>query len=86
MADHGGQVSVQIDSGTPVTVGLGKASEDVLVRLAIGEISGQAQHTVKITHTGPNGTLVYFDFLEIAYPSSALPDFERSSQTTLATD
>ena len=86
MADHGGQVSVQIDSGTPVTVGLGKASEDVLVRLAIGEISGQAQHTVKITHTGPNGTLVYFDFLEIAYPSSALPDFERSSETTLATD
>ena len=86
LADHGGQVAVQVDGGAPVTLGLGKAAEDVLVRLPIAEISGQAQHTVTITHTGASGTVVYFDFLEIAYPSYALPDFERNPQTTLATD
>ncbi len=86
MAEHGGQVSVRIDGGTPVTFGLGKAAEDVLVRLPVAKISGQAQHTVTMTHSGSNGTLVYFDFLEIAYPSYVLPDFERNSQTTLATD
>ena len=86
LLDHGGQVSVQIDGCTPVTLGLGKPAEDVLVRLPIAEISGQAQHTVTITHTGANGTVVYFDFLEIAYPSYALPEFERNAQTTLATD
>jgi hypothetical protein len=69
-----------------VTLALGKAAEDVLVRLPIAPVSGQAQHSVTITHTGASGTVVYFDFLEIAYPSGALPDFEKNSQTTLATD
>jgi hypothetical protein len=86
LADHGGQVSVKIDGCVPVTLGLGKPAEDVLVRLPIAEISGQAQHTVTITHTGANGTVVYFDYLEIAYPSDTLPEFERNLQTTLATD
>ena len=86
LADHGGQVAVQVDGGAPVTLGLGKAAEDVLVRLPVAAVSGQTQHTVTITHTGANGTVVYFDFLEIAYPSVTLPDFERNSQTTLATD
>jgi hypothetical protein len=63
-----------------------KASEDVLVRLPVAAVSGQTQHTVTITHTGVSGTVVYFDFLEIVYPSVTLPDFERNSQTTLATD
>ena len=78
LADHGGQVTVQVDGGTPVTLGLAKAAEDVLVRVPIAAVSGQAQHTVTITHTGANGTVVYFDFLEIAYPSATLPDFERN--------
>jgi hypothetical protein len=86
LADHGGQVVVRVDGGAPVTLGLVKASEDVLVRLPVAAISGQPQHTVTITHTGISGTVVYFDFLEIVYPSVTLPDFERNSQTTLATD
>ena len=86
LADHGGQVSVQIDGCNPVTLGLAKAAEDVLVRLPIAAMSGQTQHTVTMTHTGAKGTLVYFDFLEIVYPSYDLPDFERNLQTTLATD
>jgi hypothetical protein len=41
---------------------------------------------VTITHTGAAGTVVYFDFLEIAYSSATLPDFAPVEQTTLATD
>jgi hypothetical protein len=86
LADRGGQVAVQVDGSGPVTLNLGKAAEDVLVRLPIGVVSDRAQHTVTITHSSANGTVVYFDFLEIAYPSVTLPDFERLEQTTLATD
>jgi len=86
LADRGGQVAVQVDGSTPLALDLEKAAEDVLVRVPIAALSGQAQHTVTITHTGATGTVVYFDFLEIAYPSATLPDFERVEQTTLATD
>ena len=86
LLDQGGQVAAQVDGTTPVTLDLEKAAEDVLVRLPIGAVSGQAQHTVTITHTGATGAAVYFDFLEIAYPSATLPDFDRMEQTTLATD
>jgi hypothetical protein len=86
LADHGGQVAVQVDGSTPLAVDLEKAAEDVLIRLPIAALSGQAQHTVTITHTGATGTVVYFDFLEIAYLSATLPDFARVEQTTLATD
>jgi hypothetical protein len=86
LVEHGGQAAVQVDGGTPMALDLGKAAEDVLVRVPIAAVSGQAQHTVTIAHTGANGTVVYFDFLEIAYPSVTLPDFERLEQTTLATD
>ena len=47
------------------------------MRVPIAELAGQVPHTVTITHTGAAGTLVYFDFLEIAYPSTSLPDFAR---------
>ncbi len=86
LVDQGGKVSVQVDGGSPLTLDLAKAAEDVLVRLPVAELAGQAQHTVTITHTGVTGTLVYFDFLEIAYPSGSLPDFAPIAQTTLATD
>ncbi len=86
LLDNGGQVAVQVDGNTPVTLVLAKASEDVLVRLPIAALPGQVQHTVTITHTGAAGTLVYFDFLEIAYASATLPDFGRMEKTTLATD
>ncbi len=86
LADHGGQIAVQVDEGPPVTIALGLAGEDVLVRVPIAAVSGQALHSVTITHTGASGTVVYFDFLEMAYPSVTLPDFEAAEQTTLATD
>ena len=86
LVDNGGQVAVQVDGSTPVTLDLSKAAEDVLVRLPIAALPGQVQHTVTVTHTGAAGTLVYFDFLEIAYASATLPDFAPVAQTTLATD
>ena len=86
LVDQGGKVSVQVDGAAPVGLDLAKAAEDVLVRVPIAELAGQVAHTVTITHTGATGTPVYFDFLEIAYPSASLPDFAPVAQTTLATD
>jgi hypothetical protein len=49
-------------------------------------MAGGTQHTVTITHTGALGDPFYFDFLEIAIPTGALPAFQPDPQTTLATD
>ena len=86
LVDQGGKVSVQVDGAAPVGLDLAKAAEDVLARMPIAELAGQVAHTVTITHTGATGTPVYFDFLEIAYPSASLPDFAPVAQSTLATD
>ena len=80
------QISVQVDQHPAVTLNLALAGEDVLVRCALGELSGQAVHTVTVTHAGPAGSYFYFDFLEVAAPSADLPVFLAGAQTTLATD
>lgn len=74
-----------VDGGAPATVNLARALEDVLVRVPLGQFSSGA-HTATVTHTGAAGTDVYFDFLEIAYPSATLPAFPALATTTLATD
>jgi hypothetical protein len=84
--DHGGKVSVQVDGGAPIVVNLKRALEDVLIRVPLGDFPGLAQHNVSVTHTGSPGEDVYFDFLEIATPTAALPVFEATPLTTLATD
>jgi len=85
-AEAAGRISVQVDNGAAIAVDLALPAEDVLVRIPLGTLSGQSPHSVTITHTGGAGTSVYFDFLEIAYPSAQLPAFDALSQTTLATD
>lgn len=85
-AQAGSTISVQVDADPAMTYELGLAGEDVLVRLALGELAGGTEHTVMVTHTGPAGTYFYFDFLEITLPSTALPDFETIPATSLATD
>jgi hypothetical protein len=82
----GGQVSVQVDGGAPQTVALALAGEDVLVRVSLGQFSGLTQHTATITHCGAAGSYFYFDFLELAAPTSTLPTFSTIPTTTLATD
>jgi hypothetical protein len=84
--DNGGQVTVQVDSNPALIVNLKRSLEDVLIRVPIGQFSGQAQHTVTVTHTGATGTDVYFDFLEAAIPTADLPVFGAYSTTALATD
>jgi hypothetical protein len=84
--DNGGQVTVQVDSNPALMVNLKRPLEDVLIRVPLGQFSGQAQHTVTITHTGAAGTDVYFDFLEIAIPTADLPVFGAYPTTALATD
>jgi len=80
-----GQVSIVVDSDPPVTRNLLIPGEDVLVRLLVGEY-GAGLHTVTVTHLGPVGTTLYFDFLEIAVSAATLPEVAADSRMTLATD
>src|ERR1039458_4691648 len=85
-ADAGGQISVQVDAGGPQTIVLALPGEDVRVRVSLGQLQGLTQHTVTITHCGAAGSYFYFDFLELALPTSTLPTFNTNPTTTLATD
>ncbi len=80
----GASVNVSID-GESQTLKLFLNGEDVLVRLPLGAY-GAGTHSVTLTHAGPAADVVYFDFLEIVYPSGDLPDFEPQAQLALATD
>ena len=82
----GGRVSVQVDGGTPISVSLALAAEDVLVRVPLGELAGGVLHNVVVNNAGPAGTYFYFDFLEIAVPIFDLPEFPVMANATLATD
>jgi hypothetical protein len=80
------QLSVQVDQNPAQLLTLALAGEDVLVRWELGTMSGGTQHTVTITHAGSTGSTFYFDFLEIAVPTSNLPACVPDPQATLATD
>jgi hypothetical protein len=83
---NGGRIQVQVDNATPLLIDLRRAMEDLLVRIPIGQFSGGAEHTVTVTHCGAVNTDVYFDYLELAQPTTSLPVFETDPTTTLATD
>jgi hypothetical protein len=80
------QLSVQVDQNPVQVLSVALAGEDVLVRWNLGSMAGATPHTVTVTHTGVAGSSFYFDFLEIAIPTSDLPTFAPDPQTTLATD
>ncbi len=84
--NSGGTISVQVDSNPPQAVNLCEPDEDFLARVWIGQFGGGVVHSVTITNTGSPGTDVYFDFLEIAYPTEDLPTFPTIQDSTLATD
>ena len=79
-------VTVAIDQQAATTVNLFLAGEDVLVRIPLGALSGQDQHTVTLTHAGNTGDSFYFDFLELAVTAATLPVFTPDTRLTLATD
>ena len=68
----GGSASISVDGGTAVTVNCDLSGEDVLFRYSMGTLAAGA-HTITLTHAGPYGSPVYFDFFEIAYPTTSLP-------------
>ena len=78
-----GTVQVNVD-GLTQTINC-NLSEDVLVRIALGDME-PGDHTVSLTYTGTAGDYFYFDFLEIVYPTQNLPDLPPNPQITLATD
>jgi hypothetical protein len=81
----GGSASISVDGGTAVTVDLNLSGEDVLFRYPLGTFAAGA-HTITLTHAGPNGSPVYFDFFEIAYPVTTLPAISANTHLTLASD
>jgi len=85
-ATNGGQITVQVDSGAPTIINLGLSGEDVLMRVSLGSQAASAEHNVSVTHSGAAGASVYFDFLEIAVPTSTLPTFIAMPSTAAATD
>ena len=95
-ADKAAAVSVQIDGGVSQSLELQLAyyqnqhrtlaGEDVLVRIPLGQLSGQSEHTIRITHSGPAGSYFYFDFLELALPTVNTPLCVPVPATSLATD
>jgi hypothetical protein len=85
MAVDVGSASVQVDTAAAITLNLELAGEVELVRVSLGEYAA-GTHAVTITNTGANGTYLYFDFLELALPTEALPSFGLTPKTTAATD
>ncbi|MGO9260946.1 MAG: hypothetical protein ACLQU1_32260 [Bryobacteraceae bacterium] len=85
-SNNGGNITVQVDSNPALTVDLCRPLEDVLIRVETGAFAGGVEHVITVTHTGAQGTDVYFDFLEIAYPTENLPTFPAIPDSTLATD
>src|ERR1700677_409579 len=78
-------ISIVVDTGTPLSLNLNLAGEDVLIRTLLGQPSS-GTHTVTVTHDGASGTYFYFDFLEVAVPSTTLPTETTELKLAAATD
>jgi hypothetical protein len=81
-----GQISVQVDGGTPVTIALAIPGEDVLTRIPLAQFATGGNHSMTVTNTGAAGSYFYFDFFEIAIPTTALPAYTSVQSTAMATD
>jgi hypothetical protein len=84
-AANGALISISVDGQTASTIDLNLPGEDVLARKLLGSL-GTGNHVIIATHIGNSGTYFYFDFLEIAIPSSILPEASLESKLTVATD
>jgi hypothetical protein len=85
LADSGTVISYSVDGQTAVTFNLNVPGEDVLIRKLLGQF-GAGSHTVSLTHIGSTGTYFYFDFLELAIPSTTLLIESTETKLTAATD
>jgi hypothetical protein len=80
------RISARVDGGDAVVVDLRRPGEDLLVRVPLGRFPALERHSVVVTHEGSDGEEMWFDFLEVALPTEALPAFRETPITTLATD
>jgi hypothetical protein len=78
-------IDISVDGQLLSPVNLSLPGEDELIRQPLGSYAA-GSHVVVLTHRGVSGETLYFDFLEIAYPSINLPDFPPQTQLALATD
>jgi hypothetical protein len=85
LAANGALISIAIDAQAAFTVNLGVPGEDVLIRKSLGQF-GPGNHTVALSHASDAGTYFYFDFLELAIPTTSLSSEDAESKLTLATD
>jgi hypothetical protein len=81
----GTPISIVVDSGSAVTFNSNLSGEDVLIRTLVGEL-GPGSHSVTLTHIGDAGAYFYFDFLEIAIPSTSYPTETTETKLAAATD
>ncbi len=82
---NGATISAAIDHAPVPSISLDMPGEDVLARVPLGNLSA-GSHAVTVTHQGNVGAPFYFDFLEIAIPTSTLPQIPNESRLALATD
>ena len=77
-------INLTVD-GQPFVENLNRPGEDILVRISLGQFAA-GTHTVSCVHAGSSGAAFYFDFFEIAIPTSTLPTIPAALRVTLATD
>jgi hypothetical protein len=83
--DSGAQVSFEVDGDPAGSADFFVDEEDVLIRWAVGDYPAGA-HTLTVTHSGTSDERLYFDFVELAAPSTNVPTFPSMRSMTLATD
>ncbi len=82
---NGANISAVIDGAPPISISLNVPGEDILARVTLGNLS-IGQHSVTVAHQGAAGAPFYFDFFEIAIPTTVLPQIPTENRLALATD
>jgi hypothetical protein len=77
------QIGISVDGQPAITLNLNVPLEDILVREKLGSLE-PGNHTIVATLSTP-GTFC-FDFLELAVPTTTLPQNDIENRMTLATD
>jgi len=85
LLNNGAAISISVDGQNPSTLNLNVPGEDAVIRQLLGQF-GPGSHSVTAAHAGNIGTSFYFDFLELAVPTTTLPVPATESNLTVATD
>jgi hypothetical protein len=83
--NEGAAIAIEVDNQPAGTVNLRIPEEDRLIRWPVGQY-GAGPHTITVTHTGPQDSDFYVDFIELAAPATDLPALPSMPNLTVATD